>query len=224
MTRRSIHRRIARWLSGLVPLAVICPLTLAPARAEAQAGSAAGRGAAVVVTTTTGVQQFASVGLPSAGGMADSALASVVVPSALSADELASISAGQLDQALVSTTTTAQAANVNVLNGLITAEAVLAVATSYANGVTATSESSGSALVGLMVNGVTYADGAPAPNTQVSLPGVGYVVLNEQIPVGDGAHNTGLTVNMIHVYLTDPTSGTPAGDIVVGTATSAASL
>jgi hypothetical protein len=156
--------------------------------------------------------------------MADSEVASVVVPSALSADELASITAGQLDQALVSTTTTAQAAHVNVLNGLITAEAVLAVATSYATGVTATSESSGSALLGLIVNGVPYADGSPAPNTQVSLPGVGYVVLNEQIPVGDGARNTGLTVNMIHVYLTDPTSGTPAGDIVVGTATSAASL
>jgi hypothetical protein len=171
-----------------------------------------------------GAQQFATVGLPIAGGMADSELASVAVPSTLAADALASITAGQLDQTLVSATTTSQAANVNVLNGLITAQAVLAVATSYANGVTATSESNGSALVGLVVNGVNYADSPPAPNTQVSLPGVGYVVLNEQMPVGDGARSTGLTVNMIHVYLTDPASGTPAGDIVVGMAKSAASL
>ena len=97
------------------------------------------------------------------------------------------------------------------------------MATSYADGVTATSESDGSALVGLVVNGVSYADVPPDPNTQVDLPGVGYVVLNEQLSDGDGVHNTSLTVNMIHVYLTDPT-GAPAGDIVIGTARSGASL
>ena len=112
----------------------------------------------------------------------------------------------------------------NVLNGLITAKAVLAVATSYANGVAATSESSGSTLLGLVVGGLNYGDVSPAPNTQVSLPGVGYVVLNEQIPAGDGVRSTGLTVNMIHVYLTDPVLGTPAGEIVIGAARSAASL
>ena len=224
MSGMRISLRTARWLSGLLPLAVMCGFTLASARAEAQAGSVTGSGAAAVVTTTAGAQQFASVGLPSAGGMADSELASVAVPSTLSADGLASITTGHLDQTLVSTTTTAQAANVSVLSGLITAEAVLAVATSYANGITATSESNGSALVGLVINGVNYADAPPAPNTQVSLPGVGYVVLNEQILVGDGARNTGLTVNMIHVYLTDPATGAPTGDIVVGMAKSAASL
>ena len=83
--------------------------------------------------------------------------------------------------------------------------------------------SDGSTLVGLVVNGASYGDEAPTPNTQVNLPGVGYVVLNEQIPTGDGVHSTGLTVNMIHVYLIGPL-GTPTGDIVVGTAQSAASL
>lgn len=224
MTGPGIQLRMTRRLSGLLPLVVLCGLVAAPPRVEAQAGSVTGSGAAVVVTTTAGAQQFASVGLPSAGGTADSEVTSVAVPSTLSADELASITTGQLDQTLVTTTTTAQAANVSVLNGLITAEAVLAVATSYANGVTASSESNGSALLGLVINGVTYADTPPAPNTQVSLPGVGYVVLNEQIPLGDGAHSVSLTVNMIHVYLTDPTSGAPAGDIVVGMAKSGASL
>src|SRR5205809_5457149 len=191
----------ATMISRLGALAVVSAFALAPARAAAQSGTVSGRGAAAVVTTTAGAQQFAVAALPSAGGMADSELASVAVPSTLSADGLASITTGHLDQTLVSTTTTAQAANVSVLSGLITAEAVLAVATSYANGVTATSESNGSALVGLVINGVTYADAPPAPNTPVSLPGVVYVVLNEQIQVGDGARNTGLTVNMIHVYL-----------------------
>src|SRR5947209_3241063 len=163
MTGTRIQLRIARWLSGLLPLAVMCGFTLASARVEAQAGGVMGSGAAAVVTTTTGAQQFASVGLPSAGGMADSELASVAVPSTLSADGLVSITTGQLDQTLVSTTTTAEAANVSVLNGLITARAVLAVATSYANGVGATSESDGSTLVGLVVGGLNYGDVSPAP-------------------------------------------------------------
>ncbi|PYP13416.1 MAG: hypothetical protein DMD54_16835 [Gemmatimonadetes bacterium] len=197
--------------------------SLAHGPLAAQTGSVSGSGSAAAVATTVSTQQFASAALPSAGGMTDSELASIAVLSTVSADGLASITTGQLDEALVSATTTAQAANVNVLNGLITADAVLAMATSYANGVTATSESDGSALVGLVVNGVSYADVPPDPNTQVDLPGVGYVVLNEQLSDGDGVHNTSLTVNMIHVYLTDPT-GAPAGDIVIGTARSGASL
>jgi len=48
--------------------------------------------------------------------------------------------------------------------------------------------------------------------------------LIDSIVTEDGAHNTGLTVNMIHVYLTDPATGAPTGDIVVGMAKSAASL
>jgi len=66
------------------------------------------------------------------------------------------------------------------------------------------------------------------------LPGVGYVVLNEQIPTGDGVTSSGLTVNMIHVYLqsitggiVDPLTGqgiggitTTTGEIIVGSATS----
>ena len=210
--------------SRLRALAVMSAVALAPARNAAQSGTLSARGAAATVTKGTGSQQFASALLPGSGGMADSALPSVAVPSTLSAEGLASITTGQLDQALVSATTTAEAAEVRVLDGLITADAVLAVATSYANGVAASSESDGSALVGLVVNGLSYGDVPPAPNTRLDLPGVGYVVLNEQIPSGDGVHTTGLMVNMIHVYLIDPTLGTVTGEIVVGAAQSAASL
>lgn len=226
MTGPGIQLRNGRRLSGLLPSALICFSLASPPLAVAQAGSGAGQGqgAAAIVTTSTGPQLFASVMLSGTGGMADSELATVAVPGTFYADGLASITTGQFDQTLVSATTTAQAENVSVLNGLITAEAVLAVASSYANGVTATSEANGSALVGLVVNGMSFGDVPPAANTQVTLPGVGYVVLNEQIPVGDGIHNISLTVNMIHVYLTDPASGTPTGDIVIGMAKSAASL
>ena len=210
--------------SRLRALAVMSAVALAPARSTAQSGTLSARGVAATVTTAMGPQQFASALLPGSGGMVDSALPSVAVPSTLSAEGLASITSGQLDQALVSATTTAEAAKVSVLDGLITADAVLAVATSYANGVVATSEASGSALVGLVVNGLSYGDAPPAPNTRLDLPGVGYVVLNERIRTGDGVHSTGLMVNMIHVYLIDPNLGTVTGEIVVGSAQSAASL
>ena len=99
----------ATMISRLGALAVVSAFALAPARAAAQSGTVSGRGAAAVVTTTAGAQQFAVAALPDAGGMADSELASVAVPSTLSAEGLASITTGQLDQALVSATTTAEA-------------------------------------------------------------------------------------------------------------------
>jgi len=85
---------------------------------------------------------------------------------------------------------------------------------------------------------VTSGDGAVAPNTNIGLPGVGYVVLNEQIPSGDGVTSTGLTVNMIHVYLQNLVGGIlnpltgqiiggslqTTGEIIVGSATSNATM
>src|SRR5438128_1756722 len=158
MTGTTIPVAVARWLSTLSVLVVVSGFALAPVRSEGQSGSVSGQGAAAAVTTTSGAQQFAIAALPSSGGMADSELATVAVPSTLSAAGLASITTGQLDQTLVSATTTAEAADVNVLNGLITAQAVLAVATSYANGVGAASESDGSTLVGLVGKGGSSRD------------------------------------------------------------------
>ena len=192
-----------------------------PAWAQRVAGQAT---AAAVTTTAAGSQTFAGATLPQAGGMKQSDVDNAIVDTTFGATGLTSITTGQLDGALVSVTTSAEAADVNILNGLIVAKAVMALATSYANGTSAQSESDGSTLLDLMIAGVSYADGVPASNTRVELPGVGYVVLNEQISSGDGVRSTGLTVNMIHVYLVDPLTGAPGGEIVVAAATSTASL
>jgi hypothetical protein len=156
--------------------------------------------------------------------MDEADVGSAAVPNAFGAGGLTSMTTGQSDQGLVSVTASAEAADVNILNGLIAAKSVLALTTSYANGTRATAESDGSTLIDLVIGGVTYADGAPRPNSRVDLPGVGYVVLNEQISSGDGVHSAGLTVNMIHVYLRDSITGTPVGEIVVAAATSTASF
>src|SRR2546430_14897761 len=98
------------------------------------------------------------------------------------------------------------------------------------------SDAGGSTLTNLTVAGKSFSgDQAVAPSANVSLPGVGYVVLNEQIPTGDGVTSSGLTVNMIHVYLQSITGGTvdqltgqviggiptTTGENIVGAATSA---
>ncbi|TMI34526.1 MAG: hypothetical protein E6H41_12795, partial [Betaproteobacteria bacterium] len=57
----------------------------------------------------------------------------------------------------------------------------------------------------------------PPPNTTIPIPG-GAVILNEQIFEGDGVHTSALTVNMIHVVLTEPLTGAITADIVVSSA------
>jgi hypothetical protein len=212
--------RIARFGA----LALVSAVAATPVRGAAQTGSVSARGAAAVVTTALGTQLFAASTLPDLGGMADSELSSIAVQNLLTAGGLTSITTGQSDGTLVSATTTAEAADVNLLGGLITARTAVAVTTSYVNGGGAASEATGSTLLGLVINGLSYGDVSPAANTRVDLPGVGYVILNEQIPTGDGVRSTGLTVNLIHAYLIDPSLGTVTGDIVVGMARSAASF
>jgi len=186
-------------------------------------GTASPRGVAARLNTpATGAQLFARAVLPVGGGMVRAELDTAGAANTLGAAGLTST--GQVDQALVSVTATAEAADVNILNGLITAKSVLALATSYANGTSAWSEADGSTLLSLVIAGIAYPDGAPAPNTRVELPGVGYAVLNEQIARGDGLHSASLTVNMIHVYLVDPLTGASAGEIVVTAGTGTATL
>jgi hypothetical protein len=111
---------------------------------------------------------------------------------------------------------------VNLLGGLIRADLIMAMANSAANGSQAVSQANGSTLVGLLVAGTPVA-GNVAPNTRISLPGVGYVTIFEQIPSGDGVTNTGMTVNMLHVVLTN-FLGIKTGEIIIGSAKSQASF
>jgi hypothetical protein len=109
-------------------------------------------------------------------------------------------------------TSVATLSNLDLLSGLITAGEVIAVATSHAGG----TDASGSGFSGLAIRGIVLPTGdAVAPNTRIALPGVGYVVLNEQLR--DGAS---LTVNMIRLVV-ESTKLTPRRELVVATATAA---
>jgi len=146
-------------------------------------------------------------------------MTAVQVPGFLSADVGSAVSAGAADATgLADAQSVATASNVSILNGLITASRVIAVASATAGDKFSDAGGDGSSITDLVINGVAYGSGdvSPAPNTRVDLPGVGYAILNEQLNARGSA--VGLTVNMIHVVL----QGSQTGDIIVGSASSAA--
>ena len=165
----------------------------------------------VSVRTATINQTTPSATLPGDGSLAQAQAANVSVGTFVSAHDVFAIATGDgSDPADAGSSATLE--SVSILNGLITADGVVAIASSSGNG----SNADGSSLANVTVNGSSLGDNV-APNTRVDLPGVGYVVLNEQIETPGG-----ITVNMIHVVLQTSVLGVTrtSGEIVVGSASS----
>jgi len=111
----------------------------------------------------------------------------------------------------------------------IAAQLVRAQANSTATSITRSSNSNGTDFVGLKIGGVVVSLPVPA-NTVIALPGIGFVILNEQFCDNSGTlasscsdgtvpGHTGITVRSIHVILLDPAAGgTPGVDIIVAEA------
>jgi hypothetical protein len=127
-------------------------------------------------------------------------------------------------------TSTAETANVSVLNGLVTASAVRGVATARASGSASSFGSLGSAFKDLAVQGVAVND--VTPNTRIDLPAAlygpgSYVLLYERIgstsgprpgQTSEGTYAADLAVNMIHIVITDrqpPIPGNQALEVIV---------
>jgi hypothetical protein len=171
----------------------------------------------VAVRTATVNQKAAAATLPADGSLAQDQAGDVTIASLVTAQDAFATATGAADGTQSDAVSTATLGTVNILNGLITVDGVVAMASSTAGN----SNAEGSSLSNIVVNGVQVSD--PAPNTRVDLPGVGYVVLNEQIPTSGG-----ITVNMIHVVLQQPVVGLlgrvtgyqTTGDIIVGSASS----
>ena len=227
------------WVNRLAALALVVGLVVGLA-AVGSAQSVGGQAYSTYVNTPLGSSaQSPMAVLPAVSGTdgaeADAAGGAMNVAGALSSDFLNSITSGEIGAAEAGAQSTASAASVNILNGLITADEVVANVMSSVGQSGALSNAAGSTFTNLTVAGRSLSgDQVVAPNTNVSLPGVGYVVLNEQIPSGDGVTSTGLTVNMIHVYLQNLVGGIlnpltgqiiggtlqTTGEIIVGSATS----
>ena len=229
---RAVQVVVALWLLNGVTAA------LAPV---APAQSVSGKAYGALVQGPSGTQQSALAVLPAVvptdGAMADGEADALSVPGTITTEALTGNTSGSIGNAAAAQSV-ATVFNVNLLNGLITASSLTATVSSTSNGTRATSNALGSTFGDLVVNGVpmTSGDGAIAPNIRVNLPGVGYVVLNEQRLTGDGVRASGLTVDLIHVVLQSLTGGgctllgclpgvlTTTGEIIVGSASSTAAM
>lgn len=231
-------KRIMHWVSRLAALGLVVGLTAGFATTGV-AQSVSGRAYGAYASTPLGsVSRSPLAVLPYvSGGEGDVAHAEsdgLSAGSVLSADFLNSITSGALgragDAGAAGAQSVASLGNVNILNGLVTATGVVANVTSTRTAGRAVSDPGGSSFSDLVVAGtqLTSDDGSVPPNTRMDLPGVGYVILNEQQAAGDGVTSSGLTVNMIHVVTQSPILGLlgqvvawrKTGEIIVGSATS----
>jgi hypothetical protein len=189
--------------------ALILSLTWMPSLVEGQTANAESFG--VAVRTATINQQSASAVAPE-GGMSQAEAGDVTVASLVTARDAVAIASGFSDAAHSDAVSSATLGRVSILGGLITADGVVAMASSTPG----QSDAAGSGFSNLVVNGVGMS--APAPNTLVALPGAGYAVLNERIATAGG-----IQVNMIRVVLQQPTllgGYQTVGSIIVGSAAS----
>jgi hypothetical protein len=210
----------SKW--ALLGLVGVCIGGAAAPEVNAQAAnSVTGQATGTFAATPLGsLASVPLVTLPADGGMATGEQVGVDVIGVLQAQGLASVTTGVIGENASSAQSLATASDVNILNGVVTARGVTAMASSASNGIEATSTDAGSTIVDLVVNGVSMGVVSPAPNTTINVPLVGTVILNEQVASGGGVTDKGLNVTMIHVILKDVLTGAKTGDIVVGSASS----
>ena len=209
---------LPRRTASTAALGLLLGAGLLPA-VTARAQTVGGTGFGALVNAGGLAQQSSVAVLPSTGGYALGDDLAFGVPNVVASQWLTSVTTGAVDVTRSTSQTSSSVEAVNVLNGLIRADIVTAMASSYRTATGAFSDADGSGFAGLVVNGVAFT-GDPAPNTRIALPGVGFAVLNEQIPSGDGVTSSGITVNLIHVVLQDALTGAQTGEIIVGSAAS----
>ncbi len=212
---------------AIVLVALVLPMSWMAGTVAGQMRSTTAQAFGVSVNTPTVNQTSPYAVLPVGGGLAEDHGQTVAVPDLVTAQDAFAIVTGDADPTYGSNAvSSATLGAVNLLNGLITTDGVVAIATSTLGDGLAASDAEGSSLANLIVNGTAVSD--PAPNTRIDLPDVGYVLLNEQRVTGDGVTTSGITVNMIHVVLQQPILGLlgqvigyqTVGNIIVGSATS----
>ncbi len=214
-----MKRHVVRWVFGLLASVFLLSSITVTAQAWEKTVSGEAYGVSVNVVganlATVTVPPTPDVVLPSGGGMTSNQVASITIPGTLASQTLTVTTTGSIGGTSASAQSSATVEQLDILNHLVMAKAVEAVASSTGDGTTATSSGAGSQLLGLTVGNIVFGDVIPLPNTVIPLPGVGTVILNEQITGGDGVTTTSLTVNMIHVVLSGSAG---SGDIVVSSA------
>jgi hypothetical protein len=203
-----------------------------PALAAASAGPAAkdlgfagyafGTSVNVAGTVRSGRSALSTLGCTSQTGVTHTnSVASVGVPGILTSGTVTTSAASEQTSSGSSAASSATTQGASLLGGLVSATAIQSVSTTTRSQSThkLSTSAAGTQFLNLTVAGISVG-GTPAPNTRLTLPGVGYVELNQQ--TGHAyAQKAGLTVIGIHVYVTLSTPLAPVGtQIIVSEATS----
>ena len=194
---RQTQRRASRALGllALIPTFSVLLATSAYADLSAAGGSAFGEQVRV------GVINSGPLPTTTAPPGGTNTLASVSVPGLLQVGVL-TVSSNATTGPSGSVSSTANAANVTIGSALLTVSALASQCHSDSTG-----HQSGAATVGTVTvrgNPVTVTS---APNTTLSIPGVGTATFNEQIPAANS-----ITVNAVHVHLTGALG---SGEVVI---------
>jgi hypothetical protein len=220
---RKIH---AFWLAGVMVLAGSVLATASPAAAATTEtgfqGTAYGTQVNVGSVVTSGRSALAFLGCTSTPGVTrTNTAASVGVPGVLTTGTINTGTASETTASGVASTSSSTIEHASLLGGLVSATAVKSVSTTGRNNSTGafSVSAAGTTFAGLSVAGVPIS-GTPAPNTKLTLPGVGYIILNQQTShVRNGSAD--LTVTGLRVVVTLGTPLAPVGtQIVVSSAES----
>ena len=174
---------------------------------------------------------FGYVDIPPTGGHDHQDLDQVDA-SAVTAGASTSDSQGTVNDNNTSASSYAETTSACVLPGptgcIVSTTVIRSQSNSAADATAASSNDGGTTFAGVSVLGVPV-NVAPPPNTVLELPGIGYVVLNEQFcdngaalsGCSDGNGHAGLTVRAIHVVVTvpgNPTGLAPGSEVIVAEA------
>jgi len=195
----------SKQLVGLAGAAIITGSALFLSVATAYAAtttvhSASSYGVQVKVGSTVKLGPIAPAILPSCSSQA----VGDYTASAASANLAPLAGTGAVADSGSSTATTSTAVSdvvgVDLLNGIITANEIKSVSTTSVSGGTFQFSSAGTEFVDLKVLGLPIS-ASPAPNTTIDLPGIGSVILNEQVTQLTSDESS-LGVNAIHIRVT----------------------
>ena len=213
----SVKRRTARLL--LLPLAIALLLGVAvKANSSPPDGVRGAASGATVASGKTKVAAAPQVVLPGGGGAVFTEAPTINVPDVVSTGALSAISNGAFGATDTSAQSLATIEDVNLLNGRVRADLIVAIASSAGDGATAASNSEGSEVINLVVDGVPKGN---VSGTNVGIPiAGGTVVVNEQTLGGDGTSTSDIGVNALRVILRDPWTWDVTDDFKVGSASS----
>ncbi len=171
--------------------------------------------------STPAIGPVAVAGTSCQGGSSTVGLNGYTVPVVGNTGNATSSASGAITSSSATATAQNSISNVNLLGGLITADKIATTASASWNG--GGSRSGSATFVNVKVNGSLLPSNL-APNTRENLPGIGYVIVNEQYGSSNASEATETVIGIdINVTVSNNSTGLLAGArIIVSAATSSA--